>query len=77
MQEKLGDMGSNSEQFETALTPYEHGEQAIITGDSDVLPMACSFGTGSPLQIKVDLPLKFPNQVLNDLITHQELPLDI
>ncbi|OIT19893.1 hypothetical protein A4A49_41476 [Nicotiana attenuata] len=77
MQEKLGDMGSNSEQFDTALTPYEPGEQAIITRDSDVLPMACSFGSGAPLQIKVDLPLKSPNQVLHDLITHQELPLDI
>ncbi|OIT37560.1 hypothetical protein A4A49_58786 [Nicotiana attenuata] len=77
LQEKLEDMGSNSEQFETALTPYEPGDQAIITGDNDVLPMACSFGTGSPLQIKVDLPLRSPSQVLHDIITHQELPLDI
>ncbi|OIS98754.1 hypothetical protein A4A49_18837 [Nicotiana attenuata] len=77
MQEKLGDMVSNSDQYEAALTPHEPGEQAIVSGESEALPIACSSGIRSPLPIKVNVPLKSPNQVLHDLITHQGLPLDI
>ncbi|OIT05382.1 hypothetical protein A4A49_40637 [Nicotiana attenuata] len=77
MHEKLGDMVSDSDKFKAALTPYEPGEHAIVSRESEALPMACSSGTGSPIQIKVNMPLKLPNQVLHDLITHQELPLEI
>ncbi|OIT00548.1 hypothetical protein A4A49_05511 [Nicotiana attenuata] len=77
MQEKLGDMVSDADQLKAALTPYDPGAQAIVSKESEVLPMACSSGTGSPLQIKVNVPLKSPNQVLHDLSTHQELPLEI
>ncbi|OIT33577.1 hypothetical protein A4A49_09466 [Nicotiana attenuata] len=75
--EKLGDMITDSQQLGAALTPYEPGEQAIVERESEALPMACSSGTDSPLQIKINVPLKSPNQVLHDIITHQELPLDI
>ncbi|OIT20724.1 hypothetical protein A4A49_41873 [Nicotiana attenuata] len=77
MQEKLGEVITNSEQLEAALTPYEPGEHAIVARESEALPMAWLSGNGSPLQIKVNVPLKSPNQVLHDIITHQELPLDI
>ncbi|OIT39143.1 hypothetical protein A4A49_02937 [Nicotiana attenuata] len=77
MQEKLGDMVSDADQLKAALTPYDPGAQAIVSKESEALPMAYSSGTGSPLQIKVNVPLKSPNQVLHDLITHQELPLEI
>ncbi|OIT21306.1 hypothetical protein A4A49_37543 [Nicotiana attenuata] len=49
MQEKLGDMVSNSDHYDAALTPHEPGEQAIVSGESEALPIACSSGTGSPL----------------------------
>lgn len=80
MHEKLGDMDGNFEQYEAALTHFEPGAQAIMSkdaGESEALPMSCSSGTGSPLQIKVNVPLKSPNQVLHDVITHEKLPLDI
>lgn len=63
-------MVSNSDHYEAALTPYEPGDEAIGSGESEALPMACSSGTGSPLQIKVNMPLKSPNQILHDLITY-------
>ncbi|OIT00445.1 hypothetical protein A4A49_03768 [Nicotiana attenuata] len=61
MQEKLGEVITNSEQLEAALTPYEPGEHAIVARESEALPMACSSGNSSPLQIKVNVPLKSPN----------------
>lgn len=39
--------------------------------------MACASGTGSPMQIQINVPLRTPNQVLHDIITHKELPDDI
>lgn len=80
MHEKLGNMERNTELNEVALTPYEPGEQAIgprEIGDLESMLVACASGTGSPMQIQVNVPLKTPNQVLHDIITHKELPDDI
>ncbi|OIT32770.1 hypothetical protein A4A49_08114 [Nicotiana attenuata] len=54
--------------------------EAIVARDSgelESLPVACASGTGSPIQIQLNMPLRTPNQVLHDIITHKELPDDI
>ncbi|OIT08020.1 hypothetical protein A4A49_03627 [Nicotiana attenuata] len=80
MQENLGNMEKSSEIHEASLAPYEPVEQAIVTrelGELESMPVACASGTGSLMQIQVNVPLKMPNQVLHDIITHKELPDDI
>ncbi|OIT38997.1 hypothetical protein A4A49_10545 [Nicotiana attenuata] len=80
MEENLGNMKSNSERKEVALRPQELVEHAIATrepGELVTLPMACASDTGSPMQIQVNVPLKSPNQILHDIITHKELPIDM
>ncbi|OIT05236.1 hypothetical protein A4A49_01709 [Nicotiana attenuata] len=80
MQENLGNLERTSEPHEVALTPYEPTEQAIVArefGDLESLPVACASRTGSPMQIQFNVPLRTPNQVLHDIITHKELPDDI
>ncbi|OIT26539.1 hypothetical protein A4A49_24368 [Nicotiana attenuata] len=65
MKEKLGDMEKISNAQQVALTPYESAEQAIVArdqGELDSLPVACASGTGSPMQIQVNMPLRTPNQ---------------
>lgn len=46
-------------------------------GKHETLPMACASGTGSPMQIQINVTLKSPNQILHDIITHNEMPVDI
>lgn len=41
------------------------------------MPMACASGTGHPLQIHLNIPLKNPIQVLHEIVTHYITPLDI
>lgn len=58
----------------------EQVEQAIIHRSSDAIelvPMACASGTGLPMQIQINVPLKSPNKVLHDIITRNGLPMDI
>ncbi|OIT27994.1 hypothetical protein A4A49_21527 [Nicotiana attenuata] len=80
MQENLGDMEKTLKAQHVALTPYEPTEQAIVARDSgelESLAVACASGTGSPMQIQLNMPLRSPNQVLHDIITRKELPDDI
>ncbi|OIS96968.1 hypothetical protein A4A49_18465 [Nicotiana attenuata] len=80
MQDNLGNMERNKEKQEAALTPYNSAEQDITTreiGELEAVPMACASGTGSPMQIQINVPLRTPNQILHDIITHKELPDDI
>ncbi|OIT18773.1 hypothetical protein A4A49_55617, partial [Nicotiana attenuata] len=77
MHGKMIEVSSNPQQVEAAITPYEQTKHALVTNEIAALPMVSSSGTGSPLQIKVNIPLKSPNQMLHDIITHQELPIEI
>ncbi|OIT28420.1 hypothetical protein A4A49_19817 [Nicotiana attenuata] len=80
MQENLGIMERNLELNEVSLRSQEPVEQAIVPrepGEIETLSMACASRTGSPMQIQVNVPLKSPNQILRDIITHKELPVDI
>lgn len=38
--------------------------------------MCCDYGTGQPLNIKLNIPLKSPMQVLHDLVTHNVTPVE-
>ncbi|OIT31774.1 hypothetical protein A4A49_24246 [Nicotiana attenuata] len=71
---------SNFELKELALRPQEPVEHAIVTrepGELETLPMECASQTGSPMQIQDNVPLKSPNQILHDIITHKELQIDM
>ncbi|OIS96088.1 hypothetical protein A4A49_10501 [Nicotiana attenuata] len=76
MQDNLGNMERNTDHPGAAITPYEPAEQAIASkeiGELETLPVAYTSGTGSPMQIQINVPLRSPNQVLHDIITHKEL----
>ncbi|OIT30604.1 hypothetical protein A4A49_41462 [Nicotiana attenuata] len=81
MQENLGRMESNVEILkEDTRKEHDNIEQAIVPRDSDAIetvPIACASGTGSPMQIQINVPFKSPNQILHGIITHKELPVDI
>ncbi|OIS95873.1 hypothetical protein A4A49_00859 [Nicotiana attenuata] len=49
---------------------------ATVTPDL-ALPVAYASGIGSPMQIHIIEPLRSPNQVFHDIITHKELTDDI
>ncbi|OIT36040.1 hypothetical protein A4A49_14819 [Nicotiana attenuata] len=68
MQGKMIEVSSNPQRVEAAITPYEPTKHALVAKESAALPMVSSSGTGSPLQIKVNIPLKSPNQMLHDII---------
>lgn len=58
----------------------DHVELAIVQREPPTIttnPIACASSTGSPMQIQLNVPLISPNQILHDLITHKELPLEI
>lgn len=80
MQANLETMGKNLEQHGAELIPFEPAEHDIVSKEVRELetqPVACASGTGSPMQIQINVPLRTPNQVLHDIITHKELPDDI
>lgn len=55
-------------------------EQAIVpkaSGAIEALPVACALGTGQPMQLQINVPLKSPNQILHDIITHNVAPVDL
>lgn len=79
-QENLEIMERNLELNEVSLRLQEPDGQDIVPrelGEIETLPMACASGIGSPMQIQVNVPLKSPNQILHDIITHKELLVDI
>ncbi|OIT02225.1 hypothetical protein A4A49_13166, partial [Nicotiana attenuata] len=78
--ENLGIMKRNYELNEVSLRPRDQDEQAIVPreiGDIEILPMACTSGDGSPMQIQINVPLKSPYKILHDIITHKKLLVDI
>lgn len=63
-----------------SLMVYEHLGSAVVHRESsaiEILPMACASSTASPMQIQINVPLKSSNQIMHDIITHKELPLQI
>ncbi|OIT03738.1 hypothetical protein A4A49_27256 [Nicotiana attenuata] len=58
---------TNGEQHQHVIIP-----QAAYTIDPS--PRACAFGTGQPMQLQLNVPLKTPIQVLHDLVTQNVTP---
>ncbi|OIT25173.1 hypothetical protein A4A49_32340 [Nicotiana attenuata] len=55
-------------------------EQAIVpkaSGAIKALPMACALRTRQPMQLQINVPLKSPNQLLHEIITHNVAPMDL
>lgn len=58
------------DQLPHAIVPQE-------VGSIEPSPTACASGTGQPMQIQLNIPLKFPIQVLHDIVTHNVTPVEI
>lgn len=60
--------------------PIDHMRLAIVNLDSEAtatVPIVCASTTGSPMHIQLNIPLISPNEVLHDIITHNELPMEV
>lgn len=74
--EAIGDKKQNKQVVE--VTAKDHMGKELVpktTGGMKPLPMACALGTGQPLQIQLNVPLKNPFHVLHDIVTHNVTPL--
>ncbi|OIT28637.1 hypothetical protein A4A49_27574 [Nicotiana attenuata] len=81
-QNKMNDQleGQTKGQFEQAIVPRTSGAVEAIPrdpGEIETLPITCASGSGSPMQIQLNVPLKSSNKILHDIITHKELPVEI
>lgn len=59
---------------------YEQIGSDIVSreiGTIQPVPLECASGTGSPMHIQINVPLKSPNLVMHEIITHKELPMEI
>ncbi|OIT30573.1 hypothetical protein A4A49_12600 [Nicotiana attenuata] len=70
--------GQTKGQLEQAIIPRTSGDlEAHVAGTIETSPMACASGTGQPMQIQLNIPIKSPIQVLHDLVTHNVTPMEI